>query len=803
MGWLQKLGKAIGSTLDNVVHDPLPTLVGAVAMMYGVPPVYAGAMSGATGAAIHGGDVLKGALTGGVLGYVGQTTSTYLAGTGVSPVIVGAGTGAALGVAGTALSGGKSMALNAMTGAAIGAIAGYYQSPKTKSQTYSYDDGSTLTKYADGTFSATPAGTVDSALSQTNPPPAALSEVFTSTDAIIGDTSTASLTSTGLINPQGASILADSGYTPSQIEMLINGGYTPNELINMASTGVTGDVLTSLSNTQFAESSINELLSNNVSASEIANASDLVNAGKLDSHAATSLLRHGVDSIGLVDLADSGLANQASYLMDKGVSFDAVQQMISEGVSLNYANNEIGSGRVTSQQVNSNAAQGTLDKVLEVPKIAQPVQPPVVAQPVAPVAPVETVSQNIPDYAIKTKIGNEVRYYDPMTGDVYRTNGELDFQAMNMADVSPEKIGVKTADAQKVINDVTHPQTVSDAGTGETPFRVDIGGRAGSAESPDVVLNEHRTPGTNLATIEQIDNGDATWNPLANAWEIRTDIVPSVPPIESSVGTVGNVPVTPQVPIDTSSTITQPPPVNLNNQIIDLKTFEPNLGEVVPTTPVNPNGDPNVNAVITPANPATQPSNQQVANVDITKPVSPPPVVTPLPVVTPPPLTPLTPVEVTPSQPIPNVDLTKPPVVEPPVPVEPPVTQPEVKVPNPPLADETQTPVDTTHYGTYSWGNAPMVNAQKGLNPGWIEPPTYYQTTNPAQSQYYWGEHPYQAGNTFNKQLYNTLPNAPATPWGATHAQTAATPAQILAAMQQLYPNLGTQTVTGPVVPVR
>jgi hypothetical protein len=53
-----------------------------------------------------------------------------------------------------------------------------------------------------------------------------------------------------------------------------------------------------------------------------------------------------------------------------------------------------------------------------------------------------------------------------------------------------------------------------------------------------------------------------------------------------------------------------------------------------------------------------------------------------------------------------------------------------------------------------------------GLNPGWIEPPPFYNATSPVQSQYYWGSRPYQPGPTFNEVLYNTAPNAPQTPFG-------------------------------------
>jgi len=64
------------------------------------------------------------------------------------------------------------------------------------------------------------------------------------------------------------------------------------------------------------------------------------------------------------------------------------------------------------------------------------------------------------------------------------------------------------------------------------------------------------------------------------------------------------------------------------------------------------------------------------------------------------------------------------------------------------------------------WGTtAGVVNP--GLNPGFmVNPPKFYETTSPVQAQYYYGQHPYQAGATFDPLAYNNVPNAPVTPWG-------------------------------------
>ena len=47
------------------------------------------------------------------------------------------------------------------------------------------------------------------------------------------------------------------------------------------------------------------------------------------------------------------------------------------------------------------------------------------------------------------------------------------------------------------------------------------------------------------------------------------------------------------------------------------------------------------------------------------------------------------------------------------------------------------------------------------------------------QSQYYWGAHPFQAGETFNAQQYNTVPAAPQQAWGQQGVMGQLTPQQL------------------------
>ena len=71
-----------------------------------------------------------------------------------------------------------------------------------------------------------------------------------------------------------------------------------------------------------------------------------------------------------------------------------------------------------------------------------------------------------------------------------------------------------------------------------------------------------------------------------------------------------------------------------------------------------------------------------------------------------------------------------------------------------------------------------------GLNPGFIAPTPFYNTTSPAQAQYYWGAHPFQAGPTFNAQLYNQSSAAPTTPWGIQNIAQPLTPQEVQRAYQ-------------------
>jgi hypothetical protein len=118
-------------------------------------------------------------------------------------------------------------------------------------------------------------------------------------------------------------------------------------------------------------------------------------------------------------------------------------------------------------------------------------------------------------------------------------------------------------------------------------------------------------------------------------------------------------------------------------------------------------------------------------------------------------------------------------------------------------------PVDTTPvktgYGPITpldWGNVPNITAA-GLNPGWItNVPQQYKTTNMQQSKFYWGQHPFQVGPTFNRELYTQSPAAPAQPWGLQQMYTPTNINQYVAQQQAINAaKAAPAPVPAPVIP--
>jgi hypothetical protein len=449
------------------------------------------------------------------------------------------------------------------------------------------------------------------------------------------------------------------------------------------------------------------------------------------------------------------------------------------------------------------------------PVEAGPVQPgaPVEAGPVQPGAPVEagpvqpgeitTPTSEVPNGPRTPYELNSTGMSDSAPGTIYtQPDGTQEIVLNNGKTVPLEEYTRAVESGQPVTVDgimntgatgtVTIEPAPPEFNNMETPYRVDVSGTAGTAESPASAIKDLMTPGSELATIPQIDAGAATWNPAANAWEFSTS----------------------QIPADIMAAVnaTADPIAALNAAMgwtsVDL-TYLAAIGGTALLGAGLAAGVPG----------AVAPEIATAAVPPVTTPVA-PPVVEPPPVsppVVPPVVPPVSPPVVPPVVP-PVEPPVVPPVVEPPPvtpPVEPPVTPPVEPPVTPPTNEVPVIDKSTPYTGEYSnqsvlerfmantitygdiaamvaaglvlpsilgmisptsqptqqpygpipptnWGSAATL-VNPGQNPGWFAgnfPKPAYQTTNPYQSQFFWGQHPYVGANQ-SRDIYNqTQPGA-------------------------------------------
>jgi len=94
----------------------------------------------------------------------------------------------------------------------------------------------------------------------------------------------------------------------------------------------------------------------------------------------------------------------------------------------------------------------------------------------------------------------------------------------------------------------------------------------------------------------------------------------------------------------------------------------------------------------------------------------------------------------------------------------------------------------------------PALNTGNYLNPGLMQTTPMYRTTAPNQSQFYWGTTPTQYAPDFNRNLFLSNPNAPATPWNYNQQMPRQlTPQEIAALVTN--PQYQNYFATGPVAP--
>jgi len=383
-----------------------------------------------------------------------------------------------------------------------------------------------------------------------------------------------------------------------------------------------------------------------------------------------------------------------------------------------------------------------------------------------------------------------VSYYD---GNGYYN---LDGTPVSVADIEPgpgtDVAGPYTPAQETRYNELiqqgktpTEATDIVDAESGSDapPFQVDVSGTAGFEGNPTAVTGP-LNPGSQLATQAEIDAGQATYNPAANAWEVSAPVVPE-PIVTSPPATdlVQALPVAPPVDAIAEVPVTAPP--------------------LSPVEPVYLPPGERISEVVVPENPGPPPP----------APVAPAPVVTP-PEYTGPGIgeTPNpgeVPVRDAVATPVPERPVIAPPPIEPgSVPVEDAIARPP-GTPQPGLGGYTMPPVSATDLALLAAGwyylngvltapDAPATRApygpiapvtfgqtgslvNPGLNPGFIQPTPFYNTTSPVQAKFNYGQRALQTGTTFDPLAYNNVPGASAQPYGLQQLYTPTDIAQYLA----------------------
>ena len=604
---------------------------------------------------------------------------------------------------------------------------------------------------------------------------------------------TAGLVSSGTITAQEVSDLTQNGYSRTDIANLISKGYTAPDLFDLAAVGVPPSTLVSLANTQFPEGQINDLMAAGASANDIANASNIVNAGKISLDNATKLLSKDYTGSQINGLAYSSPQN-IEALANSNLTGATYSKLANGGWDISKAAQLSTSGTDVNALISEN-------KWDDYRMISQ--------------APAGTVP-------VKDAAGR-ISYFEASTGNTLDASGRV----ITYARAPEVGVGTETAGAGNMNVEVSG-----------------IVGRVGNESSVRGPLSE----GATLATQEDIDSGRAVVNDAANAWEVPNQYTyttppgevvgppaPVAPPNEYVYTTPPGEFVGPLPPTGTDQMFVMPNGTRLRYD--GTATYMPdgsfsNLGTperfgatpenpsattapVAPPTQVTPAPLPPAAPVVTPPTVPgpeytyTTPPGEVVgppAPPVVAPPVSPPSVTVPgqqddgTIVVTAPrepelPLSPLVPGDSTPRPPVVNVDLTQPPplvpltptpvnppapvtpvVVEPPAPTPAPVevrtpATPYVPIPTPPVGQEPAAPRGYGPITPLEFGDVGKIY-NPGLNPGFVQPTAFYRTSSPVQSKFYWGQHPYQPGPTFDQTLYNTVPGAPQQPFGLQHMYT-------------------------------
>ena len=235
---VEDVGDFIGDTVEAVVEDPLGAIVSVGAMAMGVPPVWAGALGGAANAAENGGNILEGALLGGAAGYVGGVAGGAAAEAGAGAALSGAAGGAAAGATGAVLGGGdigEGILRGGLLGGASGAAHEYFN-PQTGNTTYTYDDGSTITRDAgSNVVGSTPSTTTPAPVTDLGPGGPSISRPDLGPGVSLG-TPVEYTGPSGPVAPTAPVDLVSTGYSDSAAGTIYNGPNGPEIVLDSGKT---------------------------------------------------------------------------------------------------------------------------------------------------------------------------------------------------------------------------------------------------------------------------------------------------------------------------------------------------------------------------------------------------------------------------------------------------------------------------------------------------------------------------------------------------------------------------------------
>ena len=743
---VEDVGDFVGDTVEAVIDNPIGVLTSAALLYMGVPPVYAGAISGGVNAAATGGDVLKGALVGGAMAGAAGYAGNWAQASGMGTVAQAAAMGAAAGATGAALTGQgmQNVIRGALSGGVMGGALGYIQKPNGEI-TYTYDDGSTLTRHADGTYSSTPSGSI--------PAPVVDRSTY-STDKVNLSSSWAGR-DIGNVPPgtvwtgaSGPEIVLDGGKVlPLDVYRAAVALDKPIFVDGVAVSPQYADIATAGQGNYYDQSNINQLYrtpNTALATAEQINTGDAYynpNARAWETHtvsatnADSQFIPKSLTSTGISDSAPGTIfqgPNGAEIVLDSGktVNLAEYNAAAAEGRPFTVDNQWQMQFKIEVQGVPQYEGMPGAKPAPEGYRIARPEDV---------FGPDDTANASNP-YKPGTYIDREANtWYTPIEpvaptpgagdvagGGIGAGTGEIT-QPIQPVEITPTPNipTVQPGGQTTVFDDGTWLTVMPDGSTSG----IDINGTPFVRGPSTAVTTTPSTGGAAGAggggqTFTYDDGTTLTINPDGSITSTDTEgnRVTRTPAAGGGAGggAGGTGPGTVTEPVMPSPDEDFPPTVGP----VDETEFPHDRGTVPPddtTTPTEP----------------TTPT--------------------------------------TPTLPI--------------VPIVPPTTP--------------TTPQPSGPGYTLTWGTPSPLQTNFGLNPGWIQPVAQYQTTSPVQSQFFWGAAPFQQGPTFNPQLAAQGVGAPVTPWGLQQMYQQLTPEQTaaLVASSPYQSQLPGAQVAGPVAP--